>query len=194
MIKTSFKKKLSRFKWRGFKSVGIDTSGVSALEFALIAPFMVLLYFGGVELSLLMQADRRVTNVASTIGDLTSRSTIINNSDVDAIFDSASILIAPLDVNLAQMRISSVAAAGTGSNQQIVVIWSDARGTTARAIGSQISEVPDDIVPTGGSIIVAEVTYPYASGLDFLPTAERTITERFYLRPRRSNHILRVNR
>lgn len=193
MTKISLKQRLSRFKWRGLKTLGKDSDGVSALEFALIAPLMVLLYYGGVELSLLMQADRRVTNVAATIGDLTSRSTIIRDDDIDAVFDSASILLAPLQVGQAQMRVSSVASAGSGNNQQIRVVWSDARGTTARPVGSQISELPEDLVPAGSSLIVAEVTYPYDSGLDFLPSAKRTITDRFYLRPRRTNHIIRVD-
>lgn len=192
MTKITLKKCLARFKWRGLKTLGKDIAGVSALEFALIAPVMVLLYFGGVELSLLMQADRRITNVASTIGDLTSRATIMRNSDIDAVFSSAGILIAPLDLSKAQMRISSIAPAGSGNNQQVVVVWSDARGTTARSVGSQVDDVPNGIVPPGGSVILAEVTYPYQSSLDYLPSAQRTITERFYLRPRRTNNILRV--
>lgn len=192
MIISSLKKRLSRFKWRGIKGVGKDTGGISAVEFALIAPVMVLLYYGGIELSLLMQANRRITNVTATIGDLASRATILTNDDIDAVFDSARILAAPLDDTQIQMRLTSVAPTGSARNPNPRVVWSDGRHTTARAVGSSVEGLPDDLVPLGGSIIVAEVTYDYSSGLDFLPAAERTLTDRFYLRPRRTNQIVRI--
>ena len=190
---SSLKKHLSRFKWRGIKGVGKDTGGISAVEFALIAPVMVLLYYGGIELSLLMQANRKITNVTATIGDLASRATILTNDDIDAVFDSARILSAPLDNTQIQMRLTSVApTSNDAANPQPRVVWSDGRHTTARAVGSSVEGLPDDLVPIGGSIIVAEVTFDYESGLDFLPAAERTLSDRFYLRPRRTNQIVRV--
>ena len=47
--------------------------GVAAVEFALILPFMLLLYVGSIELSDLINVDRRVTVIAGTVGDLVAR-------------------------------------------------------------------------------------------------------------------------
>jgi Flp pilus assembly protein TadG len=57
--------RLSRF-WR-------DRRGVSAVEFALIAPVLVIFYCGMAELTQAMMAQRRVSNIASSIGDVVAQ-------------------------------------------------------------------------------------------------------------------------
>ena len=41
-----------RLKWRGVRGIRYNQEGVSAVEFALIAPLLLLIYLGAVELSL----------------------------------------------------------------------------------------------------------------------------------------------
>ena len=193
-IKT-FLSRSTRLKWRGLKTIDKNIEGVAAVEFALILPLLALLYLGGIELSLLMQADRRVTTVTATIGDLASRQTTLNNDDVSDIFDAARIIISPLDPALAQMRLSSLVA---DNNGQVTVEWSDGCNTTPRADGSSVGDLPQGIVPAGGSIILAEVMYEYDSLVNFLTDGENgraisdvTLDDRFYLRPRRTEVIER---
>lgn len=182
---------LERFKWRGLKNIWQDTAGVSAIEFAIIAPVLVFLYFGGVELSLLMQADRRITTVTATIGDLASRETALDDSDIDDIFAASGILIAPLNPAEARMRLTNLVANPTGT--VISVDWSDATTNfTPRAVGSTVSDIPAGVVAPNGSVVMAEVEYTYQSDLDYLPSAQQTLTDTFYLRPRRTNRIDRV--
>jgi Flp pilus assembly protein TadG len=47
-----------------------DKRGVSAVEFALLAPFMIGLYLGGVEISDGIGIDRKVTLAAGAIANL----------------------------------------------------------------------------------------------------------------------------
>lgn len=178
--------RLPRLKRRSLKSLSGDERGVSALEFALIAPFLVLLYFGGIELSLLMQADRRITTVAATVGDLTSRVSGLTEQDVRDIFDSANLLITPLDPTGAEMVLSSLVADDEGN---VTVDWSRSRNTGRRSRGSSVPDLPDDIVPPNGSVILAEVAYDYESVLDFVPEAQGRLEDRFYVRPRRSARV-----
>lgn len=49
-------------------------SGIAAVEFALILPFMLLLYIGMVEGSTLISIDRKVQTVSGAVGDLVARS------------------------------------------------------------------------------------------------------------------------
>ena len=188
LIKTT--NKFGRFKWRGLKGLRQDTAGVSAIEFALIAPILVLLYFGGVELSFLMQADRRVTTVTATIGDLTSRETVIGNSRKDDIFAASGLLIAPLNSSVARMRISNLVADASGT--VVTVDWSDATTNfTPRAVGSTINDIPAGVIAADGSVVMAEVEYPYDPVIDFLNLGDQVLTDTFYLRPRRTNRIIR---
>ena len=100
--------------------------GVSALEFALIAPLLLALYFGSIELSLLMQADRSVTSASSTMGDIAARASAINDADLTEIFGSTRIILDPLPSTSARLRLSSLVADNDGN---VTVDWSDAQRT-----------------------------------------------------------------
>ena len=189
MTLTRFKNKFSHLNLRGLKALRQDQDGISAVEFALIAPLMVLLYFGGIELSFLMEADRRVTTVSSTIGDLTSRAASLNTDDVGDIFAASNQLILPYDPNTTQLRISSLVADANGT---VTVDWSEGCRTTALSPGSSVPDLPQGIVPNSGSIIMAEVSYNYQSSIQYLPLTQNiNLEDRFFLRPRRTDIIAR---
>jgi len=181
---TYIRQRISRFKWRGLKSIATNQDGVSAIEFALIAPLLVTMYFGGIEISLLMQADRRITTTTATIGDLASRATVLNSGDIADIFAAGDQLLFPLAPSQAEVRLSSLVA---DANGVVTVAWSDACGVAPRDRGSSIDNLPAGIVPDSSSVILAEVTYDYASEIDFLPAAQKRLADQFYLRPRRSD-------
>ena len=59
------------------------TEGVAAVEFAIIVPIMAALFIGAVEMSQAVTANRRVTQVGSSTGDLVARAdSNIKDSDV----------------------------------------------------------------------------------------------------------------
>ena len=64
-------------------SLARQDSGLAAVEFALILPILVVLWFGGVELTQALSVDRRLNNLASAIGDLVARSKIVTYADID---------------------------------------------------------------------------------------------------------------
>src|SRR5690242_14342316 len=55
------------------RAFGNNEQGVAAVEFALIMPFMLALYFGSMEASALFTADKRVNTISATLGDLVSQ-------------------------------------------------------------------------------------------------------------------------
>ena len=69
---------LARFI-RGFRA---DRRGVSAVEFALIAPVLIVFYFGIAELTQAMMASRRASHVASSIGDLVAQEQSVTNAEM----------------------------------------------------------------------------------------------------------------
>ncbi|MBU3922209.1 MAG: pilus assembly protein, partial [Alphaproteobacteria bacterium] len=97
-----------RTRWRGIQGIWYNEKGVSAVEFALIAPVMILIYFGCIELSLLMRADRRVTSTASSLGDLTARLVTATDADMQELYSAAAVIMQPYPVQAASMRITSV--------------------------------------------------------------------------------------
>ena len=178
-----------RSQWRGIKGLCYNERGVSAVEFALIAPVMILVYFGCIELSFLMRVDRRVTSTSASLGDLTARLSTVTDADMHEMFDAAKVMMQPYDANAANLRITSLVDSGDGHPK---VAWSDAYNLTALAPGTSVAVEPG-IVPSPGSVIMAEVYYNYKSPFGYVLQTERTGSDTFYLRPRRVNEINRTH-
>jgi len=176
-----------RLKWRGVRGIRYNENGVSAVEFALIAPVLILIYLGAVELSFLMRVDRRVTSTSASLGDLTARLATATDDDMKEMFAASEVMMQPYSASAARMRISSIVDNGDGVT---VVAWSDAHNMAAYAPGDTVV-VPAGIVPTPGSIILSEVQYDYKSSFGGMIDLSKTISDQFYLRPRRVSAIAR---
>jgi Flp pilus assembly protein TadG len=162
-----------------------DRSGVSAIEFALILPAMVAMFFGIGEVSSYMQAASRMTKVASTVADLVAQDTAVNDAELEDIFNCANAIMAPFDPSNGWVRVTSVRANALGVT---TVAWSEGRGISGHAPGPSVT-VPGGIVPPNSSVIMAEVNYTYTSTYGMFLTSGVTSSDEFYARPRRSVEV-----
>jgi len=163
-------------------------NGLSAIEFALVAPIMITIYFGAYEMCDVLLMDRKVTNVAAVSTDLIAQETQITNSDMTNIFNAATPIMAPYDLTNLQIVVSSVTPDNNGNPK---VAWSDAYHGTARAPGSSIT-LPAGILQAGASIIVSEVVYTYATPIGQFVKSGMTVSDQFYQRPRHVTVIPRI--
>ena len=159
-----------------------DRRGVSAVEFALLAPVMIVILFGSVETSLLLTADRKVTQTASSVADLVAQDDIITVDEMTDIFTASTAILEPYDTAPLQMRVSSVSMAADNS---ISVDWSEGKNMTPRAPGSSVS-MPSGLLQPNTSIVMAEVSYAYVSSIGAFLKTPITLNDTFYLRPRRA--------
>ena len=172
---------------RLIKRLKRDTKGVAALEFALIAPIMVTLYMGSVELHHALSADRRVTDLAGATADLVAQSSDISGQ-MDNIFDAASTYLKPYGVAELRITVSSICHAGDDTGR---IDWSDNYTNGGVKSYAHMDTVPlpldsDDkpiLTIKGTSLILAEVTYQYTSPLGKYVNA-MTLADHYYLRPR----------
>jgi Flp pilus assembly protein TadG len=166
-----------------------DTNGVSAVEFALIFPVLMLLYVGAVETGNLLTANRRVMQVASTAADLTAQVKTVQTSDLGDIVNAAGLIMSP---NTPRIVITSVVA---DQNNNGKVAWSYASSGAARSKNSSYP-VPTGLTEPGSSVIVAEVTYPFTPLLgltEIFSPGSFTLSRTFYMRPRRSLTVACTN-
>ncbi len=169
--------------WRRLGTFPHDRSGLSAVEFALILPVMIALYFGAVELSNALTVDRRVTSVASTVADLAAQAEEVTKNDVEDMFKAARAIMNPYDSNGVSIVLTSVVA---DEDNKTTVDWScsvDGGGTYSK--GSAYT-LPPNLTQPFTSVIVAEVAYTYSPPIVEYITTPLNLTETFYLRPRRS--------
>jgi Flp pilus assembly protein TadG len=87
-----------------------DRRGIAAVEFALILPVLVALYFGTVELTRILDANRKLTLFARTLGDLTGRADNPkpSESDMATIASAATAILRPLDASGLQIVVNAM--------------------------------------------------------------------------------------
>ena len=166
-----------------------DERGVSAVEFAVLLPFMFLLYIGGVEVSQAVATDRKVTMVARSVADLVSRTTSVSDSDMTDTFNAAAAVVAPFTTSKLKVTLSSVTINAQGVAK---ITWSDGYNTTARAVGSTVT-VPAALNVASTSLIWGEVSYAYTPTIGYVLTGTMNLTDQMYMRPRLSTCVTRVN-
>ncbi|MEM7768776.1 MAG: TadE/TadG family type IV pilus assembly protein [Pseudomonadota bacterium] len=163
--------------------------GVSAIEFALIAPIMALFYAGSVELASTLLADRKVTSAAATMGDLVARLPAANNCEIDNVFDATGLIFEPYSSAGVRLRISSIKP-NAGTPTQMDVVWSYANGDwTALTPGDTVT-LPAGIMSADGSILMAEIEYTYSPPFNRVFQTDPTLTDVFYMRPRATEELL----
>lgn len=162
-----------------------NRDGLAALEFALISPVMIAMFYGSVELSSAMDCNARVSRVASTTSDLVAQATTVSSTDTANVFNAAYAILYPYASTNAKIVVSSLVDNGHGG---ATVAWSDATANaTARTKGATMT-VPAGLITSGsgGSVIYAEITYTYSAPLTYFLGGSVTLHNNFYARPRRS--------
>jgi Flp pilus assembly protein TadG len=162
-----------------------DKRGVSAVEFALIVPIILMMYVGTAEIGNLLTVDRRIETVASTAADLTAQVKQVSDSDLSDISDASKGIVAPYDTTPLKIVLSSVVA---DQNNNGKVAWSYSKTGSPRAVGSAYVLPPGTTV-ANSSVIVAEVTYAFTPILNlttFFSPGAFNLQRTFYARPRRS--------
>jgi Flp pilus assembly protein TadG len=173
-------------RWRG------DRRGVSAVEFALILPVMLLLFAGGSELSEALIVDRKISRTANTIGDLVSQEADVTSAEMTNIFNASTAIMEPYSASTAQMLLIVV---NINSASSQTVAWSRAVNDTAATVGAPTPiPVPSSIAVVGTQTIIARVNYSYTSPFSsvmqsYTGKSSYSLSKTFMLRPRLGDSI-----
>jgi Flp pilus assembly protein TadG len=135
--------------------------GVSAVEFALILPIMLVLYAGSVELSEALAVDRKANRVASTIADLVAQKTNITATEMTNIFNASKAIMEPYATG-SLLEMDLIVVDINASSQ--TVNWSKTVNGSTYAKGTNTPiTVPNTIAVTGTQVVIARVEYTYTS-------------------------------
>ena len=177
----------------------MDTQGVAAIEFAFIAPIMVLMFIGAVELSQAIIVDRRVTQASSSIADLVARqeNKMLFSEMTDIVRIGGFILApydqAPLEVTVRNVSSSPSNAENTKQSWECTAKGANAEPNCTCTNLTYLLPRPG-LVTTNDSVVVAEVKYTYMPRVfDYFlkgaPTGgggpgTYTLSERVFMKPR----------
>lgn len=169
---------------RFLRRLGRDTRGVSAVEFALIAPVMIMIYFGLVEFCQGYMAQKRNAHVASIVADMVAQNATLTPAQIANVFSVGDKIMRPFgDAELSQ-RVTNIRRTDPSNK----VVWSRATGEfSARGKNSNVDLPPGLAVSNGDAVIMAESEYKYRSLVNFVLPQPITFRHVSYLRPRNAD-------
>jgi Flp pilus assembly protein TadG len=165
---------------RRFLPIARDERGVSAVEFALLAPVMIGLYLGCAEISDGVGADRKVSLTSAALANLTAQVSTISTSDMTNILDASSAIIAPYSASKLKMTVSCLKI---DANKNVTVKWSETRNGTKRT-SFAFDSSNSALAVANSQLILAEVSYDYTPTVGYTITGMLTLSDKMYMSPR----------
>lgn len=139
-----------------------DASGVSAVEFAVTLPIMLMILVCTVEISHAIDNYRKVTVLARTLADLTAQGDGQNPIDAANMADivaASSLVLSPYSSSSVKITVSAL---GVYVNVRPQVCSSFGKNTPARATGYAVDlTVPNGFQTVGMRYVLAEVSMAY---------------------------------
>lgn len=168
------------------RRLAVETRAGSAVEFAIILPFMLLVFLGTYDLCNGIAADRKVTITARTLSDLIAQATQVKSSDVTNSFTAASYVMMPFGGAPVQ-TVSEVKIDATTTPTKATIQWSQSSSGTGRPTNQAVT-VPTGLVTSGSVtyLIWSEVSYTYQPFVSYVFKSAFALTDQFYARPRQS--------
>lgn len=141
-----------------------DRRGVAALEFALIAPVMILLFLGSVEVTNGFDVNKKLARAGTMVGDLITQQQSISKEKIADILEIGAATLLPYQRDLPQITVTSINVPGDSSNA--TVVWSQRMRnqsiTTPYTKGSTVAVDPNlRIAGTSITFIRVETTIAY---------------------------------
>ena len=162
---------------------------VAAVEFALVSPLMLALYMGSMEVSQVITVDKKVSTVASSVGDLVARADgSIDATTVDDYINASNVLMSPYPASNLKQRVTSVYVDNSG---QTNVEWSISyNGAEVETLDSTFN-LPTHIVnlAKNGYVIVSESETGYRPWGGYVIDQDFTLYKVFYHLPRFGEEI-----
>ncbi len=172
-----------------------ERDGIGGVEFALLAPVLIVLYLCAFELMTGFSVSKKVSMAASTVADLVSRADKVSKTDLEDMIDVTNAVFPPYPVDNLSLRITGVTV---DAARQAKVAWSWSNsGAAPYAVGSTV-DVPDDLRGEETFLIRSELSVDhellmYLPALSGSEIKEITIRREFFFRQRINTNITCTN-
>lgn len=160
------------------------TSGVGAVEFAIAAPFLILLYIGGFQLMDAISAYRKVTLTTRALADLTTRQESITDAKAEEFMNASRQVMAPYSTANINMRLTQIYIRKNGKPK---LDWT--RTTDAKKLKNTDLKIPSTMIVADSYIIQSTVVYHYTPVVGFGLVGPITFSDSILMNPRLSASI-----
>jgi Flp pilus assembly protein TadG len=165
-----------------------DERGIAAIEFAIIAPIMIGMYFGLAEIASAISVDRRISHGTNVAGDLATQQPDLKDGDIEEVIAAAVRVMGVSDVGQISIDMESfiLPAKGQPPESRGRIQLNSSVGNFSKFDASTLDE---KLLNSKSGVVVTRVRYKYTPlQLRFFDSTI-TLEETFLLKPRRSDAV-----
>ncbi|WP_374471744.1 TadE/TadG family type IV pilus assembly protein [Phenylobacterium sp.] len=148
------------------------------VEFAFLAPVLILLFFGTIEVVQAVQAQRKLAHVGAAIGDVVARERSLSPTELQDVLAAGPAMMAPFPGAALGERVMSFSADDKG------VIRRDWQVLGPAYVGDAPASLPAGSLRAGESVIVTDVSYAYSPMFSLAVSRPLQFQKRTLHRPR----------
>jgi Flp pilus assembly protein TadG len=176
-----------------FSAFWRDRKGTGAIEFAIIAPLLIMAYIGCFEISVGFNVSRKVSRASSTVADVLTQMPMVDKASLEGMKAVAKSVMSPFELNdkTYTLKMTGIKMTGPGLGE---VSWSyDQAGGAPYKAGSVV-KMPSDISAINTFIVRSELVVPheillFAPGLSKSTVNNIDISNTSYFRQRVGTEI-----
>jgi Flp pilus assembly protein TadG len=159
--------------------------GSAAVEFAVIVPIMLTMFFGTLEFSSGVAVDRKVTLVARTMSDLVSQSSCVDDTMLANFTKTGRAILTPYSTTPLNSTVTQLFFDPATSTAKVQ--WS--KGSAPRGNGTTVS-IPAALKINSTYLIYSEVDYQYVPTIGYVMAKTGVpLRDYTYTRPRQSASV-----
>lgn len=165
-----------------------DERGIAAIEFAIIAPIMIGMYFGLAEIASAISVDRRISHGTNVAGDLATQQPELKDLDIEEVISAAVRVMGVTDVDQISIDMESfiLPAPGQPPESQGRIRFNNGVGNWTNYDASGLDE---KLLNSKSGVVVTRVRYNYTPlQLRYFDSTIK-LEETFLLKPRRSDAV-----
>ncbi|HWK15130.1 MAG TPA: TadE/TadG family type IV pilus assembly protein [Rhizobiaceae bacterium] len=179
-----------------------DRRGVAAIEFAIIAPILLSLYFVTMEVAQGIEVNKKVGRVGSMVADLVTQQQKVTRSEVEAILKIGEAILQPYNRTRPTIIVTAVQMSDTATPEARVA-WSRKLADGSFSVGAKkdtLADVPSQLRIRNTFLIKVESQLGYTPVITWTAGQKEALgllaafdgismNEVYYLRPRMSQAI-----
>jgi Flp pilus assembly protein TadG len=164
-----------------------NVKGVAGIEAAFIFPVMLMIYFGLLDLTTVLSANRRVTQMASTLADLVTQSTgTTTKAELEGFYRASTAIMDPYSTTDLTLEVFGYRRNGN----TVTLAWQNNNGGTCGTAPAANTSQLQQLTSEGNDVITARVCYKVAPVTGkILGEGKISLSDQMTLRPRQSAQL-----
>jgi Flp pilus assembly protein TadG len=169
-----------------------STRALGAVEFALTAPFLILMYVGSYQLMDAISAYRKVTITARSLADLATQNETTTQDQMQATLNAARQVMTPYSTTDSSLAIAQIAIDHDGNASLVwVCVNTDSPVCSTSSSALKLSDIviPTDLKNPDTYLIYSRIIFYYKPTVAGTLIGPLTFSDGIFMNPRRSPSV-----